>query len=60
MPKGGQSKPKGKKPEGESKSSGGLSLAALGKHFAKMEIKASESTQANMAQILKNLFWGKV
>jgi hypothetical protein len=35
-------------------------LAALGEHFAKMETSALDPTQANMAQILKNLFQEKV
>jgi hypothetical protein len=61
--KGGtQPKPKSKfkKSKGDADTSGGLSLAALGEHFAKMETSASDPTQANMAQLLKNLFQGKV
>ncbi len=49
-----------KKPERENKTHSGLSLAALGKHFARMEVEASGHTQANMAQVLKLLFQGKV
>jgi hypothetical protein len=37
-----------------------LTLAALGEHFAKMETSALDPTQAKMAQLLKNLFQGKV
>ncbi len=55
-----QTKPKCKTAEGGGKSQTGLSLAALGNHFAKMEIEASDPTQAYMAQVLKNLFQGKV
>jgi hypothetical protein len=58
--KSGLTKTKGKTTEGGGKPHAGLSLAALGDHFAKMEIKASDPTQANMAQVLKNLFQGKV
>jgi hypothetical protein len=57
---GAQQKPKSKKSESDADTSGGLSLAALGEHFAKMETSASDPTQANMAQLLKNLFQGKV
>jgi hypothetical protein len=56
----GQTKPKGKTAEGGGKSQTGLSLANLGDHFAKMEIKASDPTQTNMAQVLKSLCQGKV
>jgi hypothetical protein len=38
----------------------GVSLASLGKHFAQMELLASDPTQANMALLLKNIFQGKV
>jgi hypothetical protein len=55
-----QTKSKSKKPENDNNTSGGLSLAALAEHFAKMETSASDPTQANMAQLLKNLFQGKV
>jgi hypothetical protein len=54
------SKTKGKSSEGGVKPHAGLSLAALGDHFAKMEMEASDPTQANMVQVLKNLFQGKV
>jgi hypothetical protein len=48
---GAQQKPKSKskKSEGDADTSGGLSLAALGEHFAKMETSASDPIQANMA-----------
>jgi hypothetical protein len=49
--RGGQPKPKSKKSEGENKAHSGLSLAALDKHFSRMEVKASDPTQANMAQV---------
>ena len=55
-----QTKSKSKKPENDNNTSGGLSLAALAEHFAKMETSASDPTQANMAQLLKTLFQGKV
>ena len=55
-----KSKSKFKKSESDADTSGGLSLAALGEHFAKMETSASDPTQANMAQLLKNLLQGKV
>jgi hypothetical protein len=55
-----KSKSKSNKSESDAVASGGLSLAALGEHFAKMETSASDPTQANMAQLLKNLFQGKV
>ena len=55
-----KSKSKSTKSESDADASGGLSLAALGEHFAKMETSASDPTQANMAQLLKNLFQGKV
>jgi hypothetical protein len=58
--KRGQTNPKDKIAEGGGKSQTGLSLTALGNHLAKMEIKTSDPTQANMAQVLKNLFQGKV
>jgi hypothetical protein len=58
--KTGLSKTKGKPSEGGVKPQAGLSLTALGDHFAKMEMEASDPTQANMAQVLKNLFQGKV
>ena len=54
-----KSKSKKSKSAVDTKTSG-LSLAALGEHFAKMETSASDPTQANMAQLLKNLFQGKV
>jgi hypothetical protein len=59
---GAQLKPKSKskKSESDAITSGGHSLAALGEHFAKMETSASDPTQAKMAQLLKNLFQGKV
>ena len=68
LKKGGPSKTMPKKPsEGHEKSKvghdnpqSGLSLASLGKHFAQMELSASDPTQANMAQLLKNLFQEKV
>jgi hypothetical protein len=50
-----KSKSKSNKSESDADTSGGLSLAALGEHFAKMETSASDPTQANMAQLLKNL-----
>ncbi len=56
----GQPKSKTKKPEGENKTHSGLSLATLGKHFARMKLEASVPTQANMAQVLKLLLQGKV
>jgi hypothetical protein len=49
-----------KKPGTEGTTGGGLILAALSKHFAKLETSATDPTQANMAQLLKNLFQGKV
>ncbi len=55
-----QTKSKSKKPENNSNTSGGLSLAALSELFSKMETSASDPTQANMAQLLKTLFQGKV
>ena len=55
-----KSKSKSNKSESDADTSGGLSLAALGEHFAKMETSASDPTQANMAQLLKNLLQGKV
>ena len=58
--KDAQTKSKPKKPEIDGNTSGGLSLAALAEHFAKMETSASDPTQANMAQLLKTLFQGKV
>ncbi len=48
------------KSESDADTGGGLMLAALGEHFAKMETSALDPTQANMAQILKNLFQEKV
>ncbi len=59
---GAQQKPKSKSniSKGDANTSGGLSLAALGEHFAKMETSASDPTQAKMPQLLKNLFQGKV
>ncbi len=51
-----QTKSKPKKPENDSNTSGGLSLAALVEHFAKMETSALDPTQANMAQLCKTLF----
>jgi hypothetical protein len=56
--KGGQPKSSPKKPETEDATGGGLSLAALSEHFAKLETSATNPTQANMAQLLKNLFQG--
>ncbi len=53
-------KSKSKKSESDADPGGGLTLASLGEHFAKMETSASDPTQANMAQLLKNLFQGKV
>ncbi len=58
--KSGLTKTKGKITEGGGKPHTGLSLATLDDHFAKMEIKASDPTQANMVQLLKNLFQEKV
>jgi hypothetical protein len=56
-----KSKPKSKKSERDvDTKTSGLSLAALGEHFAKMETSASDPTQANMAQLFENLFQGKV
>ena len=68
LKKGCPAKTKPKKlSEGHEKSKGGhdnpqsgLSLASLGEHFARMELSASNPTQANMAQLLKNLFQEKV
>ena len=57
--KGGQPKSP-KKPETEGATGGGLSLAALSEHFAKLKTSATDPTQASMAQLLKNLFQGKV
>ncbi len=55
-----QTKSKPKKPEIDGNTSGRPSLVALTEHFAKMETSASDPTQANMAQLLKTLFQGKV
>jgi hypothetical protein len=60
---GAQLKPKkfkSKKSKSDADTGGGLTLAALGEHFAKMATSALDPTQANMAQLLKNLFQGKV
>ena len=51
---------KSKRFKSNADTSGCLSLVALEEHFAKMETSASDPTQANMAQLLKNLFQGKV
>jgi hypothetical protein len=58
--KSNQSKSKLKKSKNDNNFRGGLSLAALAEHFTKMATSASDPTQANMAQLLKNLFQGKV
>jgi hypothetical protein len=55
-----KSKSKFNKSESDADTSGELSLASLGEHFAKMETSALNPTQANMSQLLKNLFQGKV
>jgi hypothetical protein len=47
------------RPDADAKSPG-LSMAAISKHFLKIETMASDPTQAQMAQLLKNFFQGKV
>ena len=52
---GAQPKPefksKSKKSKSDADTGGGITIAALGEHFAKMETSALDPTQANMAQI---------
>jgi hypothetical protein len=46
--------------EEEIKGRSRLTVASIGKRFSPMEVEASDPTQANISQVLKLLFQGKV